>query len=165
MAGGPFLSRLSLAACIGLLAVPGVLAQSATGSISGFVLDGSGAALAGAAVTTVNTATGVARATTSASSGAFTLPLLPVGLYFVEAQVQGFSPRRIANATVAVGTDPPLKIPIQAASPNAPIPNRNKGSTGLPFHSAIARQTCTTVIKPKSAPVLIRYAFMHFNSS
>ncbi len=57
-----------------LLSVPGALAQSPTGSISGTVLDSTGAALPGAGVTATNTGTAVARNTISGRTGLFTFP-------------------------------------------------------------------------------------------
>ncbi|MGH9364080.1 MAG: TonB-dependent receptor [Thermoanaerobaculia bacterium] len=115
-------SRLALAAaCIGVLFSPGAQAQSATGSISGLVLDSTGAVVAGVAVTTTNTATGAGRSTTSGRSGAFTFQLLPVGLYSVEAQAQGLATHKIANVTVAVGTDTTVKLSMEPAGVAAAI--------------------------------------------
>ncbi len=117
-----FWARLALAAaCIGLLTVSGALAQSATGSISGLVSDATGAALPGVAVSTTNTSTGVSRGTISGRNGAFTFPLLPVGLYSVEAQLQGFAPRKIVNVNVGIGADVAVKLTLEPAGVTASV--------------------------------------------
>jgi outer membrane receptor protein involved in Fe transport len=115
-------ARLAVvAACICLLSVSGALAQSATGSISGTALDSTGASLPAVSVTTTNTATGVSRSTTSGRTGAFTFPLLPVGLYSVGAELSGFAPRKIANVNVSVGTDTTVKLTMEPAGVAAAI--------------------------------------------
>jgi outer membrane receptor protein involved in Fe transport len=112
----------AVAACVSLLLwVSGALAQSPTGSISGTVLDSTGAALPGANVTATNTATGVARGTTSGRTGVFTFPLLPVGLYAVGAEISGFAPRKIANVNVAIGTDTTVKLTMEPAGVAAAV--------------------------------------------
>lgn len=122
MRGTSFLTRvLTAVGCLGLLGVSGVLAQSSTGSISGLVQDATGAALPGVAISTTNTSTGLSRGTTSGRTGVFTFPLLPVGLYSVEAQLQGFAPRKIANVNVAVGTDTTVRLSMEPASVAASV--------------------------------------------
>lgn len=65
-------------------------AQNGTGTITGTVSDQSGSAVQGAAVTIVETQTGIRHETTSNSSGAYTVPELPVGIYSVSATKQGY---------------------------------------------------------------------------
>src|SRR5919198_970228 len=64
--------------------------QTTSATIEGRVLDPSGAALAGASVTAVNTATGLTRSTQSSGFGSYQLPALPVGDYTVSAELKGF---------------------------------------------------------------------------
>src|SRR5580658_11179363 len=54
-----------------------------TGSIEGTVTDPSGAAVAGAAVTATNIATGSVTARKTTDAGFFVLPLLPAGEYTI----------------------------------------------------------------------------------
>ena len=96
-------------------------AQSATGSISGDVVDSTGAALPGVAVTATNTATGLARSTVTGRTGAFAFPLLSVGLYAVGAELSGFAPRKIASVTVSVGADTTLKLTLEPAGVTASV--------------------------------------------
>jgi hypothetical protein len=67
-----------------------VLAQTTSTTILGTVTDASGAVLAGAKVTVVNTGTGVKREDTTSSTGDFSFPLLDVGVYDVTVDAQGF---------------------------------------------------------------------------
>ena len=81
-------SRLSfLIFC--LLTVP-VFGQFDTGTISGSVKDGSGASVAGAAVTVTHDATGGTQRLTSNHEGYFSAPLLPVGNYRISVEAAGF---------------------------------------------------------------------------
>jgi len=67
-----------------------LLAQDATGKITGVVTDPSGAVVSNAAVTVTNLATNVAKAAKSDSSGSYQVPLLPIGKYKVTATAAGF---------------------------------------------------------------------------
>jgi len=66
------------------------IAQSATGQITGTLSDATGAVVPGAAVSIMNQETGLSREVTANESGDYTLPLLPVGLYSVTTQAEGF---------------------------------------------------------------------------
>lgn len=74
---------------------------SSTGTILGRVSDESGAAIPGAAVMVVNTATGFAHKIQSNASGEYTVPELQPGPYKVTVQASGFGPL-VSNLTVAV---------------------------------------------------------------
>ena len=65
-------------------------AQTFRGGISGRVLDSTGAVLPGVSLTASNPATGASRTTTSSGSGDFSFPDLPLGMYTIEASLQGF---------------------------------------------------------------------------
>ncbi|HKW16695.1 MAG TPA: carboxypeptidase regulatory-like domain-containing protein [Terriglobales bacterium] len=75
-------------------------AQVASGSISGTVVDPSGAVLPGATVTLTNEGTSAAQHTTSTASGGFRFPLLPVGHYQLEVSQTEFSKFRISGIQV-----------------------------------------------------------------
>ncbi|HEY3349910.1 MAG TPA: carboxypeptidase regulatory-like domain-containing protein [Thermoanaerobaculia bacterium] len=113
---------LALVAAIALCVAAGpALAQSATGSISGTVLDTAGAPLPGAAVTAKNAKTGAVRNATSNASGAFVFPLLPVGVYDVTVALQGFTASRAGRAEVSVGADTNLKLAMAIAGVKSTI--------------------------------------------
>ena len=59
----------------------GARAQDITATITGFVRDSSGAAVAGATVVATNNATQEARSAKTNDAGEYTIALLPVGTY------------------------------------------------------------------------------------
>ncbi|MCC6860114.1 MAG: carboxypeptidase regulatory-like domain-containing protein, partial [Bryobacterales bacterium] len=67
-----------------VLVLPWILNGQATGVIVGVVQDASGAGVPGANVRTVSELTGLEWTTTSAQTGHFSFPRLPVGEYRVE---------------------------------------------------------------------------------
>ena len=64
----------------------------------------------GVTVTVVQPATGVTRTTVSDDNGLFRLPLLPVGVYDVTADLSGFTSRKLPEVTVTVGQTVTLRI-------------------------------------------------------
>ncbi len=79
-----------LASCF-LLSTGSLPAQVNTGSLSGLVLDPSGAAVAGTELTVTSADTGYTRTSKSLSDGAYSLPDLPIGNYSLTATANGFS--------------------------------------------------------------------------
>jgi carboxypeptidase family protein/TonB-dependent receptor-like protein len=65
-------------------------AQKTTGDITGSVTDATGGVLPGATVTALCAATGFSRTALADNQGGFTLPELPVCVYKVTAELQGF---------------------------------------------------------------------------
>ncbi len=113
---------VAFAAVLALCPTAGpALAQSATGSISGTVLDMSGAPLPGAAVTAKNVKTGAVRTATSNATGAFLFPLVPVGVYDVASTLQGFTASSVGKAEVSVGADTSLKLVMALAGVKSTI--------------------------------------------
>jgi hypothetical protein len=86
------------------------LAQSATGSISGTVLDTAGAPLSEASVTAKHVKTGAVRNAKTNATGAFLFSLVPVGVYEVSSSLQGFAPSSVGKAEVAVGAETIFRI-------------------------------------------------------
>src|SRR5580765_1219650 len=74
-----------LALCVS----PAVYGQ-ATGSFSGTVLDKSGSSIAGATVTATSQGTGVSRQSKTDDAGHYLIPLLPVSIYTLRVEFQGF---------------------------------------------------------------------------
>jgi carboxypeptidase family protein len=86
------------------LALAGVAgAQDFRGAISGRVLDQSGAALPGVAVTATNVATNVPSSTTTGGEGQYTILYLTPGMYHVTAELSGFKKLDRQNIEVRVG--------------------------------------------------------------
>jgi hypothetical protein len=86
--------HLAIGACfiasILILQPPIAVAQNGTGTITGTVSDQSGSVVPNAGVSIVETQTGIKHATTTSSSGAYTVTELPVGIYNVSASKQGY---------------------------------------------------------------------------
>ena len=94
------------------LSIPAVLeAQTATGQITGSVTDSTGAVVPDAKVSLTNQQTGLTRETTSNESGAYTFPTLPVGIYTVSAEKQGFSVVR--RTDIQLNVDQVVRIGLQ----------------------------------------------------
>src|SRR6059058_5410218 len=66
------------------------LSQSTTGVIFGDVKDSSGAVLPGVEITVLNLATNQSRTAITNESGAYNVPLVPIGKYNVSASLPSF---------------------------------------------------------------------------
>jgi hypothetical protein len=88
-------------------------AQVTGATLSGTVTDASGAVIAGAQVTVRNTATGIARDTTTDSAGFYTIPNLNPGNYEVKVEAKGFTTAVQSNLALAVGAQQTLNIPMK----------------------------------------------------
>src|SRR6266487_4363162 len=85
-------------------------AQTGTSSITGTVLDVNGAAVPGATVTALNEATGVVYTQTTNDSGLYSFSFLPVGVYTVTVEKQGFKKFQKTKNALEVGT--PLTVDV-----------------------------------------------------
>ena len=90
----------SLVILIFILSAPFAFAQ--TGSITGTVRDPSGAVLPSAAITVINTGTNAQRNTVTDDRGDYNVTLLPVGVYRIQAEMQGFKTGLAENIMVNV---------------------------------------------------------------
>ncbi|HXH50840.1 MAG TPA: TonB-dependent receptor [Terriglobia bacterium] len=89
--GRPNVLLFALLVCALLAVVPGLRAQTVSGSISGLVSDPSGAVIPSATVTLRNGDTGEVLKTSTNSSGAYGFPVVPVGQnYSLTVEAQGF---------------------------------------------------------------------------
>ena len=80
-------------------------AQVSTGSISGTIIDQSGAAVPGAAVNAKNRETGATISLTTDDTGYFKLGLLQINIYDLEVVKEGFQKQKISGAQVQVNVD------------------------------------------------------------
>jgi hypothetical protein len=96
---------------VALVSIP-VFGQTITGVVSGTVVDTSGLAIAGAAVTLIDTATALRQSAGTEASGDFVFPSVPPGVYNLIVEAKGF--KRLektqlivtASERVAAGTLP-----------------------------------------------------------
>jgi len=84
------------------LAVSPAMAQT-FGEISGTVSDASGAVIAGATVTVINTATNVEREVETNEAGSYSVPFLNPGVYNLSAELDGFKTAQVNDRVVEVG--------------------------------------------------------------
>jgi hypothetical protein len=92
--------KLSLLCLSLLLGLPGASLAGVGGSISGTTKDTSGAAIVQAAVSVVDTDTGVRQSATTDARGTYTFPVLPIGNYVLEVNHPGFKPYRRTAITL-----------------------------------------------------------------
>ncbi|MDZ4796606.1 MAG: carboxypeptidase-like regulatory domain-containing protein [Bryobacteraceae bacterium] len=92
----------ALYALLALTAIT-ALAQGPTGEISGTAVDTSGGVVAGAVVTATNPATNTRRSSTSNTSGNYSIPALPPGMYDIKVEVAGFSAQTRNGVELQVG--------------------------------------------------------------
>lgn len=101
-----------------LVIVGGTLAvgQSNKGTIVGSVKDPQGALVAGAKLTTINTATAEVREATSDENGTFTIPNLDPGKYRISVDAAGFQSVVYEEVTVETGSRVPLDVTFTAVA-------------------------------------------------
>ncbi|MGA8221062.1 MAG: TonB-dependent receptor [Candidatus Acidiferrales bacterium] len=87
------------------LGVGGAAAQTFRGSILGTVTDASGASISGATVTVHNAETGVDRTTETTTDGGYLVPELPIGLYNVTIEKNGFQKSVTSGVKVDVSVE------------------------------------------------------------
>ncbi len=131
-----------------ILAVPRADAQTATtGQISGTILDPQGAAVAGAQIS-ISSSAGLERQTTSDAAGHYAFPLLPPGVYHLEAQKEGFGKLVAEGITVEITEttifDVALKVAAQSASIEvtaaAPLVDTENPAQGTVIDQDLIRQ-------------------------
>lgn len=85
-------------------------------TIFGNVTDSSGAVVPGVSVTVTNTATGVARSTVSDATGNYIVSQLPIGVYTLKAEAQGFKAFVQENIRVQVDENRQINIVMQVGA-------------------------------------------------
>lgn len=103
------MKRLRLAVLFSaLLLAPAAFGQAVSGTINGLVTDPSGAPVANAIITVLNTRTGVVIKTTTNESGYYSVPHLIPDTYTVTAQAAGF--RRYEKTSVVLSVDTTARV-------------------------------------------------------
>src|SRR5260221_3448620 len=104
------------AAIVLLLGCSAAAAQQTTGTITGRVVDQQGAAVPGATVTAKSPSTGFTRTEVSDAEGVYRLNALPVGIYEVTAELQGFQTVAKKDVDVNVGQIVAIDFPLKVAA-------------------------------------------------
>lgn len=99
--------------CVIFLAFSSALGQTVTGSITGQVMDPSGALVVGAKVTAENTATSVATSGTTNAAGVYTIRFLPVGTYTVTVDAAGFTKQTVAPFALEIDQTVKINVTLQ----------------------------------------------------
>lgn len=118
-----------------LLSISG-FAQSTDATISGSVIDPSGAGIPGARVIARNTQTGVASETEANASGVYVLPALQPGSYQVAADRAGFRKYVINELELEVGAKLTINLPLEIGSATEVIEIRAEAAQQLAYSSA-----------------------------
>ncbi len=103
--------RFALALSISLLAAATCAAQSNLASVSGVVSDPQNAVIPGARITVTHVATGVQTAVSSNSAGFYGLQNLPIGVYSLAAEHEGF--RKYIREGIPLSTGQQLGLDIR----------------------------------------------------
>ena len=88
----------------------GLYAQDFRATIQGQVVDPSGAAIPGATVKAVNTATNAAKEAQTTAEGIYTIPYLDPGTYDIEVSASGF--QTLKRASIVLQVAQKLNLPL-----------------------------------------------------
>ncbi|HSF18892.1 MAG TPA: TonB-dependent receptor [Vicinamibacteria bacterium] len=143
--------RIALAALCCLVAANFLAAQT-TGSIDGKVTDDTGAVLPGATVTLTSEALlGGSRTAVTNNLGSYRFPSLSIGIYSVQAELQGFETIRIDNVDVSLGQTSTVDFVLGVASVTetvtvvgeSPIVDVRNAGTGTSFKTELLEEVPT----------------------
>ena len=104
-----------LALALGL-ALPPAQAQTAGANLIGTIQDKDGTALPGVTVTASQKETGFTRSTVTENDGTFRLPSLPVGLYTVTAELDGFATVTVDEVRLNVASQREINVDMSAST-------------------------------------------------
>ncbi len=117
------ISRLSLFLLLLSLIGNSVFGQTFRGSISGNVVDASGAAIPDTSIKLINDGTGYTREATTTATGEFNFPDLPLGFYTLTFSKTGFQTTKVDKVEVAVSrvTNLPVKMGVSTQATTVEI--------------------------------------------
>lgn len=101
---------------LGLVCLNRIANAQATGTIHGTVFDNSGAIVAGAQVTAINSQTNQSRTAVASAAGEYILPLLPAGEYSVRIMRGGLAPFVQNNIALQANTDVQVNAKLNVAT-------------------------------------------------
>ena len=105
--------------CLFLLSVA-AFAQSDRGTMTGAVLDTSGAVIPGVSITATHVETGARHETVSTETGNYTLAQLPAGVYQLSAELPGF--KRYVRQGITVLVAQTLRLDVSLEIGRTPSP-------------------------------------------
>ena len=107
--------------CIAAVCFSPLAYGQAIGSFSGTVTDKSGASIAGASVTVTSQGTGAVRETKTDETGHYILSLLPVGIYTIRIEFQGFQSAESKDLRLQVDESRELNFALNPASVSSTV--------------------------------------------
>lgn len=122
-------------------------AQVAGATLSGTIVDPSGAAIAGAKVSIVNKATRATRDLTTDSAGFYSAPNLLPAPYEVTVSASGFSASRDSDIVLTVGSEQVLNLSLQIGQANQTIEVTGAAALVQLTNSTIKSEVESTTIK------------------
>jgi hypothetical protein len=136
---------LWVAALLVVLAVSSLPASgqvTSTSTLSGSVVDPTGAVVPGADITVRNEGTGAEFKVMSAENGTFTVPALNVGTYSVTVSMPGFKQAVAKGVVISIGIPASVKIALELGAQNETIVVQSSGDV-LQTQSASVSTTIT----------------------
>ena len=107
---------------LGLSSLPAwAQSESINGTIRGRITDPSGSAVPQASVTVTNTATGYTRTVTTENDGYYVIPTLPLGVYAVAVQKDGFATMKFSDIVLEAGKEAIVEGALTLGSVNTSI--------------------------------------------
>ncbi|HXJ14657.1 MAG TPA: carboxypeptidase regulatory-like domain-containing protein [Candidatus Limnocylindrales bacterium] len=107
--------------CIAAVCFSPLAYGQAIGSFSGTVTDKSGSSIAGASVTVTSQGTGAVRETKTDETGHYILSLLPVGIYTIRIEFQGFQSAESKDLRLQVDESRELNFALNPASVSSTV--------------------------------------------
>jgi hypothetical protein len=104
-----------------LLLTASALAQTTTATLTGIVMDPSGAAIGGASITASDIHNGTEQKTSSNSAGEYTLPFLRPGTYTLTTEASSFTKQVVNNLVLEINQTARIDIKLQLEGANQTV--------------------------------------------
>jgi hypothetical protein len=111
-------------------------AQTDRGTITGTVLDNTGAAIPAASVTATNIATNTATTAVTSSTGVYSIPALQPGTYKVRVEKSGFKAAEITQVVVVVGNTTPANLSLEIGQVSETVEIASSGGVQVQTENA-----------------------------
>lgn len=126
-----------------------------TGSITGQILDPSGAAVANAAVTATSESTGFTATVTSTSAGVYNFAALPPTVYTIKVSAEGFAEMVRRGVVLNIAATLPINVKLAVASAAASV--EVSDVTGAPVEtSSFQLSTVIDARQINDLPLILR---------
>ncbi|MDQ3648922.1 MAG: TonB-dependent receptor [Acidobacteriota bacterium] len=139
------LSQLALAALLVTGLTQFASAQTNRGSITGTVLDPTGAVVLGVKITARNAETGITAEAEATDEGSYRLQQLPAGIYTLTATAQGFKTAEITGIVVEVNNTTSRDIGLETGAVSETVTVSSEGALTIQSDTS----DVGTVVKPR----------------